>query len=126
MGDWRTCSDFYANERQKAQDAGLWFEVRYWVKLPESAIGTPSHWATIGYSGSRNAAAIIAESLWYSREWYCEVWTCNPVVDPDIPPVSSGPVRWHLCDLSPDRRYPHDWPRPASGNPGENPSRWDE
>lgn len=117
--------DFYTINRQKAQAAGLWFEVRYWCELPAGHDGTPSHWAPIAYAASRSSACVVAAALHRDRGWWCEVWTCNPVFDPDIPPESSAPVRWHFSDLLPDRKYPDFPERPSSGNPGENPSRRD-
>lgn len=117
--------DFYAVNRQKAQDAHLWYEVRYWYKLPDGYMGTPSHWTPITFADSRSSAGIVAESLHRDRGWWCEVWSCSPVIDPDIPQVSSGPVHWHLCDVVPMHRYPDLPDRPSSGNPGEKPSRWD-
>lgn len=113
--------DYHATERAKALAAGLWYEVRYYAVLPDGYNGTPSHWAPICWCNSLNDAAIVAEALHRSRGWWLEVWTCSPVVDPDTYRGDGKPVRWHLCDVEPARRYyPADVPgRPASGNPGE-------
>ncbi len=124
-GQLASLLDFYKVDRQRAQEAHLWYEVRYWYARPAGYMGTPSNWCPIVYAGSRSSAGIVAESLHRDRGWWCEVWSCSPVIDPDIPQVSSGPVRWHLCDVVPNRGYPDLPNRPSSGNLGEKPSRWD-
>lgn len=120
-GQLASALEFQAGERQKAQDAGLWYEIRYWYQLPEGHNGTPSHWQPITYAFSRSSAGIVAESLWRERQWYCEVWSCTPVSDPDIPPISHDPVPWHLVDTQPPYWKEEYKTRPKSGNPGESP-----
>ena len=109
----------YERERQAAATAELWYEVRYWHVLPEGAIGTPSQWMTIAFCASANNAAIVAGALRREHGWYCEIWSCNPVVDPDIPPVHPGPVAWHRIDTKP-AYYERDYRR---WEPGADPTR---
>jgi hypothetical protein len=97
--------DFYATERQKAQDAGLWFEIRYWSELPEGHVGIPSHWMPIAYATLRSSAGIVADSLHRTSGLWCEVWTCDPTTDRDSYRGNGKPVRWHLCDVFYERRY---------------------
>ena len=119
--------DFHTTERGKALEAGLWYEVRYWAELSEGHFGTPSHWAPICWATSRSSASLVAEALYRARGWWCEVWTCSPVVDPDTYTGDGRPVHWHLCDTEPPYFRPEARRgAPPSGNPGEQSSRWKE
>lgn len=89
---------FHDKNRAHAAAAGYWYDVRVWHVLPDGYTGTPSHWESITFTRDRSSAGMIAQALHRAYGWACEVWSCSPVVDPDIPPNSTEPVAWHLTD----------------------------
>lgn len=68
---------FYERERRRVQP----FEVRYRAERPAGVDprSSASHWAVIGYAGSRQDACIIASALHREHGWRMEVWCLDPL-----------------------------------------------
>jgi excisionase family DNA binding protein len=81
--------------RGSAENADLWFEVRYFYERPSDTIGSRSRWYTICFCDNRQSAATIADALVRANGWRCQVWSCAP-------PVPTGdPTPWRLWDEFP-------------------------
>jgi hypothetical protein len=68
-------------ERERRRTHVPPFEIRYWYERPADVDlrTSASHWVVIGYAGSREFAALIAEALHGQRGWKMEVWCLKPL-----------------------------------------------
>jgi hypothetical protein len=94
-GEYTHLQEFFEHEQHRAEQAHLYYQVRVFQEIEQPNLtNTPSYWSPIAYCDSYNDAAIVADAVASYLGCRCQIWSCTPVIDPDIPPASSDPISW--------------------------------
>lgn len=88
--------DLQERERERAQGARLWYEVRQLVMYPYPEVQRPNVWSSVGYFATDTSAEMVAIAMRSAYEASFQVWTCMPEGFPEKLVSISKPSPWRL------------------------------